>query len=750
MTPAPHRRGAARALIALLCGLSLLLSGLGHTPAQATTLQQIGPIPLTSITAPGSTTGYGPDGTPRIYWVQSGVPATFNIIDARDGTRLAVLPLPAGTGGSWVLDRQANGDIYIASYGAGHLIKYEWATNSIVDLGQLAPGETFVWAVSHDASTGIVYGSTGQVGGHLVSYDPATGQRRDYGAFTQDPSAPLIGHYVAAAEGRAWIGMGPTPMLFEVDTVTGERRKLAIPDVKPQDNYVGELDVRGDLLFVRMQQSGTLNIYDWRKQRWVGVINNVMGLTMAEQTPTLSDKHSVHFMKPGELWSFNTKTYKSAKVVDIPGFSDVRAFGYLRLGTPDWPGETLIGSTYKGTYFMWNAQTKKLEVKQGDVEGAYASIRSMAEGPDGKVYYSGYLAGGLASYDPATGAKAVVSQTNGQGESITSHLGSVWVGTYPDAGVWRYDPASGEPLTKVAEFKGNGQSRPHAMAGAGAYLAVALVPENGNRGGGLGLVNVATNQTEFHTIVEGHSVVQVAYRDGIIYGSTSIFGGVGAARPPADDNSGYLFAFDVATRTVLWKVKPAAGDGAIGAVFFDKDDNLWTSSPMSIFKVNKTDGTVLATQNYATYPWGTVEYVHGGGVGWFNPYENRIYFNSQARIYGIDPTTLVRASYFNPSAHAFMGNFGYDYVARDLNAWKWNVNDRPSLTLAIEDRSGQPWASATGLAAGEKVELFDQAGASLGVHTAAADGTVAVQLTGSSTTHVQLVRLATRGVVWSK
>lgn len=115
----------------------------------------------------------------------------------------------------------------------------------------------------------------------------------------------------------------------------------------------------------------------------------------------------------------------------------------------------------------------------------------------------------------------------------------------------------------------------------------------------------------------------------------------------------------------------------------------------------------------------------------------------------MNPETLARARYFRPSAHAFMGNFGYDYVARELNAWKWNVNDRPSVTLAIESRAGQPWAAATGLAAGEQVELFDQTGLSLGIHIVAADGTIAVELTSSSTAHVQMVRLATRGVIWS-
>src|SRR5699024_12570498 len=114
-----------------------------------------------------------------------------------------------------------------------------------------------------------------------------------------------------------------------------------------------------------------------------------------------------------------------------------------------------------------------------DVGGAPASTRSLAPGGDGQVYVGAYLSSGeMARTDPQTGE---IEQLNGpeQADAITAHGPDTFIGTYPDAGVFRADGQAdwdwGTNPEQMLELgrEATGQDRPRHMISAGEHVAIA-------------------------------------------------------------------------------------------------------------------------------------------------------------------------------------------------------------------------------------------------------------------------------------
>lgn len=727
-----HARRSTRAPNGVLVVvLALVLSVLAMVPAAparaATLVDPLPPVPLDAVVAPGSTTAPGPDGEPRLYFVSSGNEAVLSIVNARTGESIDRFPLPQA-GGAWAVDALPNGDVYIGTYGTGRLFRYEPSTNTVEDLGVMVEGETFIWSLTHDEN-GVVYGGTGQIGGHVFSYDPATGETRDYGAFGT-PQVPVLVRAIATDEDTIYVGTSPAPSLHAIDIATGERSALPMPDVAGQQS-VYDLDQRGGLLFMRVSTSGSpqpLHVYDIDAGRYIETIPGVHGLRMS---PVAADGTSVYFVKDRTLHRYDL-TARSWEATGLSGISDVRAFGFLELGHPDWPGQTLVGSDYMGNYFQYSPADGRIARLSADVAGSPANMRAMTEGPDGRIYFSSYLGGDLAVYDPATDTMARVAETP-QAESMATHDGAVYMGTYPRAEILRYDPTEPveqgvNPSVELSLYD-EGQSRPWALESAGRYLAIGTVPHNGAVGGALAILDTTTGEHWTEEVAGGHSVVGLTHRDGILYGTTSVFGGSGAPRPT--DREGVLFAYDIEQREMLWQIEPHPGEGAFGQLAFDKDGHLWIASPTMVFKVDVDTREVVASASYGPYPWDTIEYMWVASQVWVDPYDDHVYVSAQGSVWRVDPETLTRVRVFRPSNYALMASNGFSYVARDAAAWAWQEAPRPAVEVETSDarRGDRLTVTVTGLGPDEPVSLWARPSATaLGEVRADASGVATTSL----------------------
>jgi streptogramin lyase len=733
------------------------LTAAGAVAADYPVFEDIGGMPLEAVTAPGSGVGPGPDGEPWLYLVSSGSPAVLSVVDARDGSRVHEFPLP-GSSGSWAVDVTPNGDVYVGTYGQGRVYRYRPGAAAVEDLGVAVPGETFVWSVTHDED-GVVYGGTGQSRANVFRYDPATGTTTDLGSLA--PTAdPLIVRGIAAAGGKVYAGTHATTSVVEIDATTGERRDLGLPPGADPAAGVYDLDVRGRLLFARFSLSGSpapLHVYDLDAGAWVQEIPDAHGLSVS---PVAADGRTVYFVRDETLHTYDLvdRTYAATS---LTGVSDVRGFDFLDLGDPDWPGDTLVGLNHTGGYFVHSPQTGASEFRTADAVAAVGLVRQIAEGPDGLLYAGTFLAGGLASYDPETGAKASVADEVGQSEGMVTHDGALYIGTYPWGEILRYDPdqpsepgVNPKPVLRL--YEDHGQSRPFALASAGDHLAIGTVAKNGSPGGGLTLLNTRTGESWFDDVVPGHSVVALTYRDGVLYGATSVYGGVGGPRPTETD--AVVFAYDIEERRKLWEVAPIPGEGAIGELAFDENGKLWSHTTVSVFRIDVETREVEARRNYEPYPWDTIAYAHVGSRLWYDPYVDKLYVVSQAKMFTIDPVTLDRARVFQPTSYGFLHNNGTVFLARDLQYWEYTPSARPAAAADVAADAVPAGRSQTvtftGLGPGEELEVWLRPEArQLGTVRADATGTASLTFTVPLDRAGELTlegrRLSTRGALWT-
>jgi outer membrane protein assembly factor BamB len=113
----------------------------------------------------------------------------------------------------------------------------------------------------------------------------------------------------------------------------------------------------------------------------------------------------------------------------------------------------------------------------------------------------------------------------GQAESMTSLNGKLYLGVYPGAMIYEWDPNM--PTKAVPLFSiGYGQDRPLAMVAVNNTLFIGSHPKNGEVGGALTVYNVETKEKiTRHNLIPEQSITALTYYNGYVYGGTSIFSG---------------------------------------------------------------------------------------------------------------------------------------------------------------------------------------------------------------------------------
>lgn len=727
------RLAVVAAFAALIAPAAVPTAGAISAAADYPVFHEISPLPLDSVTAPGSALGHGPDGQPWLYLVSSGSPAVLSVVDARTGAREHEFPLP-GAAGSWAVETAPNGDVYVGTYSGGRLYRWTPGADHVEDLGQQVAGETFIWSLTIDED-GRVYGGTGQADAHAFRFDPATGETSDLGALGEGPEN-LITRSIAVGGGKVYAGTGADPRLVEIDLATGARSEITLPAPARELDYVYDLDLRGDLLFVRASPDGgqrPLHVYDVVAREWIDTIPDAHGLSVS---PVAPDGRSVYFTRDQALHRYDLTT-RTWSATGAGGFGDVRGIGFLTLGQDGWPGQSLLGLDHQGRYFVYSPQNGAFERRVADAVAAPAPIRSLTEGPDGLLYAGSFLAGGLASYDPESGEKRGFAPEVGQAEGMTTHDGAVWVGTYPGGDIYRYRPDQPDepgvnPRRMLRLYDLHGQSRPFALTSAGRYLAIGTVARNGYAGGGLTLLDPDTGEHWFEDVVPGHSVISLAFRDGVLYGGTSVYGGAGGPRPTETD--AVVFAYDVERREKLWQVAPVPGEGALGELAFDNDGKLWSHTPVTVFRLDTGTRQVEAVRNYDSYPWDTVDHAWVGSRLWIDPYDGQPQVVTQASAYRIDPASLDRARWFRPASYGMLHNNGNVYLARDPRVWEYTPSARRAAEVSMAPGEVAPCGERTvelsGFGPNELVEVWLRPSATyLGSVHAGPDGALSHRFT---------------------
>jgi hypothetical protein len=646
-------------VVALVAGL------VGATPAAAfadTEWWNRGTIPLYSTTSAGGETARMPDGSVRTYLAVSGKPAYLAEIDTFAGRVLRMIPLyvpnpdstenPPDTGaqGAWGVSVDRRGTVFVSSYGFGHVYRLPWRATAIEDLGRPSPRTSFTWEGDTDDhgtfyfGTSEFFGPAPLPGGRLLSWSPRTRTYRDYGDF-----GATYGYVrsVEYANGKIYAGLGPTTQLWQVDPRTGRRVEIAPPAGMPTDKYAYQLEDEGGYLYV-LFAGGTTAQVGWvlnlRTLKWEHEIPGYAG-----QTISPADKRGrVYLVDSGELKQYDprrgvltpTGFRGGDEQADKGGLGAGKGVGRAR--DPRTGHETIVGATANGD--LWRYDTVTGTDTFGHLNGLVGTPtapRSLAKGPDGRIYAGGYFQGGLAIYDPATTQWTSYPFAH-QIEGMSAHNGKMYFGVYPNAQLWEFDPAQpyGSANPKLLfDLKSEGQERPWTVVSAGQYLAIGTSPKNSQLNGAVTLYDPATGEhrTWRDGLVTGaNQISALSYRDGVVYG-----GSLGCCNFDGSKSPGQVFALDAATGDVLWRSTPLPSEQGVAGLTFDGQGRLFGQTYGTVFELDPASGGLIRSVEEFAYNWTAVTNFQPRAVNMaFDPADGNIYTtNGQTRR--IDPDTLA-------------------------------------------------------------------------------------------------------------
>ncbi|TMV48726.1 hypothetical protein FE783_16885 [Paenibacillus mesophilus] len=598
----------------------------------------------TMVTAPAVLdSSYGiEDGKRVMYTTVTGNPnvadnpAYFNVVDLDNYSLIRSLPLSGG-GQSWGHAVDAQGQVYIAS--ASYLYRYSPVTKSVTKLGT-SQGASTLYGLAVD-DKGAVYGGTYPTG-TVFKYDPATNQITDYGRIAANKEYVRA---IAYHNGYVYAGTGAVGELYKLNPADGSKTRIPFPDsagfTPGNEPTVYAMNVVRDFLFVHMSSTpNKMLIYDLAAGQWLpDAVDNYRGMYVS---PEMNGK--TYYLADGRYYAFDLDSRISTP-------TDVLFGSYFRKGTwievkgdPELPGMSLATILYNGAVAISNFTTNVVKSWMPVVPGTPVSIQSLEFGPDGLLYSTGYQGTYGARYNIATGNKEMFSM--GQAEGMIAYGNKMIFGEYPSAHMHELDTTM--PLERNANPKkiheiGYGQDRPFALATGDNKLFTGTIPKLGELGGAISIYD-GTEWETYRNVVENQSIMGLAYRNGKLYGSTTVWGGLGIEPTAAEAK---IFIWDVAAKRKIAEFVPAIQQAggmkpkSIGGLSFGPDGLLWGAAYGTIFAMNPDTYEIVKQKEITATDWVFDHNWVPVKLRW--DAEGILYTTLGGQIVAVDPSTMAFA-----------------------------------------------------------------------------------------------------------
>ena len=621
----------------IFIAISLISVGCKKTPTKTIDLPEppsggiltnVGPQ-LTATTLQESAFAQDAAGKEYAYSVVSGKPGHLVGYDME--TAKIVVDLELGSADGSIAMVNTDNWLYVAGSDA-RLYRTRPGSNSIENLGLVLPGQSTIMDMVA-GKDGEVFGGT-YPGGRVFRYHPQDGfSDINGGAIVAGESYVRSLVYQKSAN-KLFLGIGSHAALIEFDLATKAKKNILPAQYNNQEfvYYMGLAEgyMSGDRLMAWVTSPD---------QRVTLVYNLKTGAI--EQTLGTIDANSVIKSPSGNLAYYTAGNKLYAQDLSNPGQAATAITDCYDAKDMRWgkDGNLHILTKYSQVR-RYNPTTGQIATIKYEVPPQPYDIQTLVTGPDGRIWSSGYLAGGNAAYDPTTGV-SVQYNGLGQAEGMTIQGDNIYFGIYPAASIYVYDTkrpwnaSAGNPklLGKIA-----GQDRPFAGASVSAKgkMFFGTVPGYGKLGGALVEYTVADNKFETYVnVVQDHSVVSLINHKGKIYGGTSISGGLGVS-PSAPEAK--LFVWNVDSKTKEFEIVPVAGAWAITGLATGPDGKIWGMADGTLFVFNPESKKVDKVKKYYDLK-GTPTHI------WRNAFlethaNGKVYATFNSKFYEIEPATL--------------------------------------------------------------------------------------------------------------
>lgn len=339
------------------------------------------------------------------------------------------------------------------------------------------------------------------------------------------------------------------------------------------------------------------------------------------------------------LHSYDLQTGEEQIHDSAPAGIYSRNWEAVDLQHPDWPGTTLVGWDSSGRLVRWNVATERFSSAptEGIPESAIG-VTNLSSGPDGNIWTSGYLTGGLGVVAPMRSDQQATHAVGGQAEGMIEYNGRVYQGTYPYARIESFDPTAGDPVPEIDCEIGEHQNRPYGLYGHGDRIYYGTQAEYGHDEGAFGYLELTTGEcTTIPGPLGAQSINAITASGGKVFGGGNIFFSWDGT--PTEEQA-ELLIFDEESgesKAVVW---PIPDTRSINAAATSDDGTVWLYAEGWLVAMDPESEQVIMKQEIFPdlKPGDRIAGSYGQMI---THRDGRIYGNVGGRVFSFDPAATL-------------------------------------------------------------------------------------------------------------
>ncbi|NEE04334.1 PQQ-like beta-propeller repeat protein [Phytoactinopolyspora halotolerans] len=431
----------------------------------------------------------------------------------------------------------SGGYVYAGTYPTPDLYRYHPESGDVELLGTIGPAGGFVWCLT-TAPDGVVYAGT-YPRCEVWEYDPGTETLRNLGRASGDVQYARV---IAADERFVYVGTTPRCHVIAIDRVSGTMTDIAPTEID-RDNAVSAIVATAGRVVAAIGDQLVDMASDGSDPVFLAAPNAPSGMDAL----TVTDDGVLYAVarRTGQIYR---RVGDALEPVGIANAGDETRGVVMR------DDGVLIGGGGSGVVWYYHPDTGEADVfdlTETDVSGPDL-VQSIAyDAGRAAVYVGGHF--GITVHHPAEGSSRRI-RVAGEPKALLPLNGKLLAAMYPSSEVVEIDPADGR--ARSFGLIGHNQQRPWEMVydETGGEVLIATAARYGMLDGGLTILEPESGEMTVYTdIIPGQSYLSVCVADGIAYVAGDARGGYDST---PIWTTAQLAAFDLDSRTVLWRIEP--------------------------------------------------------------------------------------------------------------------------------------------------------------------------------------------------